>query len=256
MKIAFLCVATGRYKEFVMPLHDGLHRLFPDLQRKMVVCTDGHFQGTDVLPIVTHAIKRGGFPNDTLKRYHFFLEAFDLWKDSDLVLYLDVDMAIDQVLLYQDLPLHRYTGQGFAPHAQMPPGGDALFAVCHPGYVRNTFRPFGTPEFRPISQAYLPAQVLPYVYGGVQGGKTDAFYRACQVMKERIDTDLQNGVMPIWHDESMWNRYVNEHASDVLLLSPSLSYAHRQARAWGIDIWPSIIATIDKDHAYYRQDPL
>lgn len=254
MKVAFLLVATGRYKEFVAPLYDGLQHVFPDTQRRVVVCTDAPgFQGTPTFPIHCFYIPRKGFPYDTLFRYHYFLDAHALWADADVVVYMDVDMKVMRPLLWADLPHHVYQPV-WPPHRHVRQGSGALLAVCHPGFVRNAQRPFGSPETRPQSRACLTQQVVPYVCGGVQGGTTEAFATACRVMRQRIDDDMQDGIMPVWHDESVWNKYVNECADQVTLYTPSLCYALRQAPLWGLHEWEPIITTIDKDHKYFRSE--
>jgi hypothetical protein len=125
---------------------------------------------------------------------------------------------------------------------------DGVLAVEHPGYVGTPVHalPF---ETRPTSRATLPAgSGSRYVAGGVQGGTTREYLRACAVMAEWIQADLDNGITPIWHDESIWNRYCAEFPPAAVLDS---SYCRPDT-----DPGPAArILALTKDHAAMRDQP-
>lgn len=243
--IAFLLIATGRYKEFVPALARGLELLFPDRSKKIVLMSDQELVLCTHIPILWHRIERKGFPGDTLFRYHYFLECIDMWSDVDFVMYLDVDMRIEKSISFEDM---------------MGPAVEQLVAVRHPGFARfpKQQEVHGTPELRPESTSCLSNQVLPYVCGGVQGGSTRLFRDACQVMKHRIDTDLRNNIVPVWHDESVWNKYVNDMAAvtpeSVNVLSPAYCYTPAYDIMWDLRQWTPVISCIEKNHVYYRSE--
>jgi len=83
-----------------------------------------------------------------------------------------------------------------------------LLACQHPGFWDKSVESF-TYERRKTSLAYL-ATGTRYYAGGLMGGTTWSFLEAIQTMKGQIDTDLRNGIVTVWHDESYWNAYLNQ----------------------------------------------
>lgn len=49
-------------------------------------------------------------------------------------------------------------------------------------------------------------------------GKSDIWYNICNIFKGWIDIDTKNNVMPDWHDESYYDRYVNSHLNDFHII--------------------------------------
>lgn len=262
-----LLVATGRYKQFLSTVtEDVALRWCTDCPRRIVVifadvpvlsdlplflCSTVEYR---LIPIV-----RRGFPGDTLYRYHYFLRGYDSWKDTTIVMYMDVDMRIQTPVLFQTLfgpetPL-LYRSSSLHPSVQTCTSPNwSLFAVVHPGFARNFMQPWGTPETHPYSESYLTSgpRPVPYVCGGVQGGRTECFVEACRDMVGRIDRDLQKHHTPVWHDESVWNRYVCDRSTEVRLFTPSLCYSVKHEYTWNLREWTPYIVTVDKDHVFFR----
>ena len=70
-------------------------------------------------------------------------------------------------------------------------------------------------------------------------------------MKKMIDDDFSKNYIPIWNDESVWNRYLFENPPSVVL-SPSYVYPYSlnkvyYQKIWGRNYVPKII-TITKKH--------
>jgi hypothetical protein len=84
-----------------------------------------------------------------------------------------------------------------------------------------------------------------YFAGGVQGGKTTVYLEAAFKMSQWIRQDLAKSIVPVWHDESIWNRYLIDSSSqqifsaDYCCPDTAISEASR-------------IIAITKNHAYYR----
>lgn len=75
-------------------------------------------------------------------------------------------------------------------------------------------------ERDPKSLAYIPYNKgYKYVCGGVNGGETTAYLEMIDVLKKRIDEDLSNGIIAIFHDESHINKYILDR-KDVQYLTP------------------------------------
>jgi hypothetical protein len=263
-----LLIATGRYKQFVPILYeDILNKWLTDVpERQIVLCTDvttPEEAGVHVSKVPVHIVPivRRGFPGDTLFRYHYFLKCASLWKDTDFAMYMDVDMRILRPFLASELfgsqSSHLYVGSPL--HANLQSADHCGqewqgFAVVHPGFANNAHSPWGTPETSPFSESCLPQgpRRMPYVCGGVQGGRSLWYLQAMQAMVGRIDRDLARHHTPIWHDESVWNRYVHDESRMVRLFTPSLCHSLTHSQAWGLNVWVPIITTIEKDHHYFR----
>lgn len=181
------------------------------------------------------------WPLPTLMRYHLFLKEEERLKDYDFIFYIDADMDIvspvgDEIL------------------------GEGLTAAQHPMYsLRREYTPPYEPN--PESASFIPRpgkvitingkkQFQPQYYaGGFQGGRADMWITAMKEMKAMVDKDFSNNYIPIWNDESVWNKYLFTNPPSVVL-SPSYIYpdslnkAYYQ-KAWGRNYVPKII-TITK----------
>ncbi len=168
------------------------------------------------------------WPLPTLHRFHLFLNQEEKLKEYDFIFYCDADMLFvskvgDEVL------------------------GEGLTAALHPMYaLRREYHPPYEPNAK--SQAYIhrPGRIIEvagkkrfeplYFAGGFQGGRSDDFIKAMKKMKEMIDKDFQNNYMPIWNDESIWNKYLLNHPPSVVL-SPSYIYPDSLISAYYKKLW-------------------
>ena len=137
-----------------------------------------------------------------------------------------------------------------------------LVAAQHPMYaIRREYQPPYEPNEKSTSFIPRPGRVLTengkkrfeplYFAGGFQGGRSLNFIKAMKTMKEIIDKDFtENNYIPIWNDESAWNKYLFENPPDVVL-NPSYIYpdtlnlAYYQ-RVWGRNFVPKIITITKK----------
>lgn len=190
------------------------------------------------------------WPYPTLLRYHHFVQQEEYLKRFDKLLYIDADMRV-----VADIDTSIF--------------GEGLTCAKHPMYALG--RSFIPPiEPNPSSTAYIPrlGQIMTdnrgkywfdpvYAAGGIQGGATGPFLEAMWGMKRAIDRDLQNNYIAIWNDESHWNKYLSDHASDSLIvLDPGYVYPDSLIKEyyepkWGRSYEPKII-TLTKKHTLSR----
>ena len=87
-----------------------------------------------------------------------------------------------------------------------------------------------------------------YFAGGFNGGKTESYLSMASTIAQNIMTDLQKGIIAVWHDESHLNRYFATHEPS-LILSPSYCY-------WEGKVLPysQRLVALNKDHKKYRAD--
>ena len=187
MKIVLNIIATGKYIDFLDALVESANRnFFPDDDIFFILHTDH----TDIKYPENFIINRIDFepwPNPTLKRFHYFLMKEKEISGCDFSFYVDVDSLFVNLI---DIDLEKIEG---------------IIPTLHPGYYGKV----GTPERNPNSTAYLPPEARNnYICGGFFGGNSKSFLSMCNTIRENIDTDLRNGIIARWHDESHLNHYL------------------------------------------------
>lgn len=211
-KVAVCLVATGRYVDFIDKLvHSVKNRFLKPHPLHFFLFTDqvDLFEGRP--DFSTFTIERKGFPFDTLYRYRFMLlaETQLVQEGYDFMFYMDADYYVANAvrdLMLTDKPLLA------TQHLHMLHVSNA-----------NAHGLKGTPDQSGVSQASFKTDehMKAYVCGGFQGGRVKQFLSACHTMDQMIQMDEANGVTPLWHDESIWNRYVQDHSDEVEYLTIS-----------------------------------
>jgi len=239
MRIGILTIATGKYIDFVSPLWGSIAAKFlPGIEKHYFLWTDHVEEKLGSLNCflgeTTH-IERGGFPLDTLKRYHYFLMQEERLRQMDFLFYFDADMLVHSPVT---------TDGDLAPLLD----GRVNFAfTMHPGFTWNG--QMGTFETSTGSCAYVPPPARrrkPYVAGGFNGGSSREFLRMAEHIAQNVDIDAERGVTAIWHDESHLNHYHATHTA--LVLHPGYCYPE----SWSLPFHKYIVA-LDKNHEEVRQ---
>lgn len=196
MKTALIIIATGPvYWDYAADLMRSAARFF--VPHNTVLFTDCP---NDLNADMEYIIPAAGFPEATLMRYHTILKAENLLRSFDFCYFCDSDMRF------------------VSPIEESEIFSDGITATEHPGYVGR----LGPSETNPKSASFCP-QVKPYFCGGFDGGKTEAYIEMAKAIKASIDEDAKNGIVPIWHDESSKNKYLQDHPP-AKILDPSFCY--------------------------------
>ena len=225
ISIGIITIATGKYYEqFIPTLLQSLDRFIDKSEANLqVYCfTDA----TSRHPNLTHfAIPHLGWPFSTLLRYHWIASQLPILLRNDILVYMDADM---QVVAPIDLTLWR----------------PSLFDVEHPGYVGTT----GAFEIDRQEACYLaPPLRQTYFQGCLWGGSRDSFSQLISELSTLVASNLAQGAIPTWHDESYLNFYLATHPCASL----PISYA-----------WPAtmsqqgmqpVILHLEKPHSAIRQ---
>lgn len=230
MKISLCLLATRKYKQFCQPLLEDVKKYFllnHEIEVNLFIDEIGEYYGDERVNVVQHLIVSYKFPEITLFRYRIMTS---ITYNSDYIFYMDVDMSIKATVSEEIL------------------GG--IVAVRHPGF----FRGGGSWETNEKSMCYThPENRIYYFAGGVQAGSTKEYYRAMEFMRNIIDIDVKNGIMPVWQDESALNFFLTIKKPTVVL-NPSYCMVEAQhlRKAWGISDLPEIIVALDKNHNEIR----
>jgi len=234
MRICILTIATNKYIQFVEELYNNLAEHFlTDHELHCILFTDHEVETSDNVTVCK--IDHEPWPMPTLKRYNYFMQMKDFISSFDYCFYFDVDMKLVEDVKEEvlgDLVATRHPGQSF-------------MGIMNCSYDRN-----------PKSLAYIPyGEGNNYYAGGFNGGRTKNFLEMSEIIADRVNRDLENGVIALWHDESHLNRYLVDNPPTVEL-DPSYCYpeaALKHPENWVVSQYckPKILA-LDKNHNEIR----
>jgi len=212
MKIGILYICIGKYNIFWKDFYLTCEKYFiPESEKHYFVFTDApEIEFEKENPRIHRIFQKNlGWPNNTLLRYELFLNSKNKIEKMDYLFYLNANLLF----------LNKINSDEFLPHDK-----EKLVGCLHPGYYNKTTDEF-TYENNPKSKASITkGGGLNYFAGGINGGLTKDFIKVIEILKNNIDIDLKNNITAVWHDESHWNWYLNNHMNIVKTLSPSYLY--------------------------------
>jgi hypothetical protein len=242
--LMFVCI-NQPYWQYMEPVIEGAKQMFLPGHDVEIMCWSDMPNYPEVAQVNYGATI---FPTDsvewpypTLMRYHLFLQQEEYFKKFDYLFYLDLDMRIVNIVGDEIL-------------------GNGLTASQHPMYAVQ--KPLIPPyEPNPNSASYIPrpGRIVEedgkkrfeplYFAGGFQGGTTETFIPAMKETKKLIDRDLNQNYIPVWNDESAWNRYLFDNPPAVVL-DPSYVYPDSMINEYYVKVWgrnyPPKIITLTK----------
>ena len=241
--LCFICL-NQPYWEFIAKAIEGAKKFFlPDHQVDYFIWSDLPVEETKKYEATIFPTEATQWPMPTLFRYHLFLQQEEKLQEYDYIFYCDIDMVFVN-----------YVGDEIL--------GEGLTAALHPMYdLRHSYvAPY---ESNPESAAYIkrsgkiiydngrPRFKPTYFAGGFQGGKTKEWIEAMKEMRKMIDYDFEkNNFIPIWNDESVWNKYLFNNPPDIVL-SPAYIYPDSLINEYYVPLWgrnysPKIITLTKK----------
>lgn len=172
------------------------------------------------------------WPMPTLLRYHTFLQQEELLQTYDYIFYCDVDMKFVNIvgdeILGEGLtasvnPMYYLDKSMYPPYEPNP---ESTSYIARPGRIIDDPTSTSGKRFQPL-----------YYAGGFQGGKTKDFITAMKACKKMIDRDMTMlNYIPIWNDESPWNKYLFKNPPAVVL-NPSYIYPDSLHNEYYIPRW-------------------
>lgn len=208
MKIAIVYICTGKYSIFWKDFFSSSEKYFLEQYEKhyYVFTDDKTINCEDNVSVINR--ESGGFPYDSLKRFEMFVKIEENLKRSDFVFFFNSNMVLLKPVGTEILPVSEISD---------------LIGVIHPGYFRKM--PILYPyERNRRSSAYVPPGKGKYVYymGSVIGGTSEKFMELSHQCHEWTESDLQAGIIPIYHDESYLNKYFS--INNPCELDPGYAY--------------------------------
>mgnify|MGYP001237536795 CR=1 FL=1 len=257
LSVGVVTIATNRYLDYwhEMALSADTF-LFRGREVVLHVFTDraadahamaGDFSNIHVNPVTIDALR---WPEATLLRY----EVFDAHRgeiDQSLLMHLDADMLLVDDVGSELRPQDWAGGMALVRHPgfRRPEGrlGASLYAH-HPvlaakdGVRMLRDGGLGTWETDPLVRAFVPRRLRrTYVCGGAWFGLAAPFQDMVDELAVRTRSDLNEGRIALWHDESHLNWFAAHHPTALL----GSEYCFAPGFANLSDLSPRIIA-VDK----------
>lgn len=229
MRIALFVTATGNYIEFLPKLFTTAQKYFmSNDELTFVLFTDADNLVFDKIkiPIIIKKIEKTSFPQASMNRCIHYMEFMRAeQRDFDYCYAIDADAY-------------------FAGHVSKSVIHD-LVCVRHCAYINQR----GTFEENKKSACYVATDYTgPYLGGGFYGGSSFWFYYMNKQMAEMILTDKANNIIPIWHDESVLNKFFVNCEHPRTILSPAYHYPEWSEgiiNPWVKNLW-------DKEKDYFN----
>ena len=243
MRIGLLIIATNKYTSFLKNLldsaetyflkntsHDVEYNIFTNSvdEVKEIFGNECYYNKINIFNI-----NHRQFPYTTLYRYHFFNQYKEQINYFDNYVYIDADSLI-KGLIGDDIL------------------GDRV-SVEHGGF-QNGIR--GSYETNPNSTSYVfNHEGVQYYGGGFWSFSNLEFWKFVNIAVKMIDDDCHNGIIPLWHDESVLNRYLIDNPPTKVLNS-SYHYPEPYADVWKIEYshLDCKILILEKNHDDIRSD--
>ena len=212
MKVAIIFIGTNRYLDFLPTYYENIEKYFlPNSEKTIFAFTDGELDDTPDNIKVYHQ-EHLEWPYITLKRFEIINKARADLDSMDWLVFLDADTrVVDTVTeeeFFSDKP---YFGVHHPCHAlKMQPHTE------YPGaFETNTNSRAGVTEEDDTSM---------YYQGCLWGGRVPEVLDMIEELDSRVEEDLSNDVIAVWHDESQLNKFYSEVKEDVHLHGPEYAY--------------------------------
>ena len=223
MKVAIAFIGTGRYLNFLPQYYEYIEENFlPNTEKTILAFTDGEMEG---LPenVKVYPQEHLEWPFITLKRFEIINKAREEILKNDWFVFIDADAFVVGKVTEEEF-LERCCGH---TTDEVP-----LFGVHHPCH-RAGMPPHktktGAYETDEKSEAYFDvSKELPPIYwqGCFWGGKVPPVLAMIDEIEGRVNRDLENDIVALWHDETHINKYFHEREFDVHTFG--IEYAYPQ----------------------------
>lgn len=201
MKIAIIYICTGKYSIFWEPFFSSCDKFFyPEAEKTYFVFTDDEelikrFQNSP--NIHPYFQRRAGWPYDTLLRFNSFCTVQDQLRDFDYCYFWNANAVFLKSVDEKVIPLP-------TPQKEMVLWRHTI------GYDYDRPEQFNA-EKNPESEAYVvPGSTCRSYGGGFFGGTAEGFIRMSIILRDRVASDLEKGLIATQHDQSHIVKYGTE----------------------------------------------
>ena len=216
-KFWILYICTWKYDVFRKDFYESCEKyLLKNTEKHYFVFTDSEQIKTNYKNERIHIIHQENlwWPDNTLKRFHIFLNAEDELKKMDYLYFFNANLEIKKNIFEKDF---------------LPDTDNQLVVCRHPWFYNKENTRF-TYDRNPKSTAYIKKWEWEiYVQWALNWWTCNAFLEMCKTLKNDTDIDSKNWIVAHRHDESHLNRYIYDLKQKWLVkkykvLSPEYLY--------------------------------
>ena len=239
MKVAVCFIGTGKYLNFLPKYYENIEKYFlPNSEKTILVFTDGELNDVpdNVVPYYQEHLD---WPYITLTRFNIIKRAKDEIEKNDWFVFIDADALVVDTITEEDF--FDNTKSFFGVHhpchfLQMPPHNQ------YPGAF----------ETNPSSLSHISEtdDLSVYYQGCLWGGKIANVIEMIEELDSRVNKDLENNIIAVWHDESHINKFFIENKENVNVLGPE--YAYPEVFSDYCEFEPKIVH-LAKDNSKYHK---
>ena len=195
MKIGILYICVGRYSCFWQGFHDSCEKnLLPGVEKNYYVFTNKEMPETERVSYFYQDDM--GWPCNSLFRFKMFNRIKDQICSNDYLFFFNANAEIVKTVNPSDIL----------------PESEDYSAMC----ISTNPEAMGH-ETRSESVVCVPPGTTSFYFSGaLNGGKSTAFIQLIEKCNKLVDTDLNNGIMPVWHDESVLNKFLVDKSVKVM----------------------------------------
>jgi glycosyl transferase family 6 len=210
-RIGILYICTGKYHIFWDQFYKSANEFFcKNSEVHYFVYTENPINTFDNEKVHHIVQPRLGWPYDTLKRFHLFIEQREKLEAMDYLFFFNANMSLKQKVREKEI-LPKKNSNG-------------LTSVIHPctSLWGQTPPPF---EDNKDSTAYVKADPgMNYFQGCLSGGRTKEYLIMAEAIIKMADIDLnlRQPIIAKWWDESYMNKYFQSYPPQPL--PPSFAY--------------------------------
>lgn len=194
-KVAILYIGTGRYTIFWKDFFNSCEKNFlRNTEKHYFFFTDSNnYDSNQKVTIVPQ--ENLGWPLITCLRYKILNKVKEELKAYDYVFFFNGNMEFIREVIEEEFLPTQEDGYIVAP---LHSGNKRMKSNYEFEYERN-----------PKSTAYIPfGEGEKYYHAGILGGRVQEFLEMLDICENMMDEDLKNNIIPKFHDESVFNKYI------------------------------------------------
>lgn len=231
MKIAILYLCTGEYAVFFNQFYRSvMQNLFPNAEKRFFVLTDNVNAIPNLPNVETIFTEKKNRHETMLQKYQLFLSLKDKINHKfDYVFAPNANIHIKTRINENEVLPDKELGQSLTCVLHLQFSNAFTDPKTLSSLVHNT-------ERNPESKACI--KTFPYQYcwsSAFTGGVPHEYFELCETISKWRESDAEKGIVPIWHDESYFNKYRLLHADKFRVLPidygmPELEVAFPKAK--------------------------
>ena len=195
--IGIYYIATGEYKKSFKDFLYSLNNFFPKNNRTIILISDGLEEyktyNKDNINVEYHYINDYQWPIITLFKMKYIL---DYKGNYDYIFYFNANSII---LKSNNYSWFAYNKLNFGYHNSWDLVNHNPSKLLFPLYDN------------PNSTSYIGTKDYEYIQAAFFGGPSDLVYNMCEEINKMLTIDLQNVIIPKFHDETYLNKYIYQH---------------------------------------------